>query len=84
MQMSGFDPFSQFALAPLADTAWGPDPVPAGMSGGALATSGAKPFSPDSPYLWIAGLFAVTFGLIGFSTHAHAGPARINVALGKD
>lgn len=77
------DPFAQFGLAPLSDTAHFADPVPAGLAG-TVAPMSARALSPDSPMLWVGVLLAATLGLVGFSTHAHVGPGRVSVALGKD
>jgi hypothetical protein len=50
------------------------------------ASNAAKPWHPDSPMLWVAGLIALGFGLAGFSTSTSArigkGTAGIDLHVG--
>jgi hypothetical protein len=41
----------------------------------------APPWSPDNGLFIAAVVIAVTFGLIGFSTHYHVGPAKGSLAV---
>ena len=55
---------------------------------GGLGASGVLPTSavlhPDHPFFWFAMFGAVTFGLIGASTHLRVGPIKAGVTAGKD
>lgn len=39
--------------------------------------------SPQNPLLWLGGLVAVTFGLIGVSGSARVGRAKVSASLDK-
>jgi hypothetical protein len=39
---------------------------------------------PDHPFMWFAGIAAITVGLAGVSTHLRVGPLRASVEAGKD
>lgn len=43
----------------------------------------AKPWTPDSPMFWFAGLLLATAGLIGVSTSARIGPLKTSASLGS-
>ena len=41
-------------------------------------------FHPDNPLLWVGGILAVTFGLVGISGSARVGKARVSGSIDKD
>ena len=55
---------------------------------GGLGSSGVLPmssaFHPDHPFFWFATFAAVTFGLIGASTHVRIGPFKAGASAGEE
>lgn len=47
------------------------------------ASSSAPPWSHENALFWFAAFGAVTFGLIGASTHLRVGPFKAAVSAGK-
>lgn len=47
------------------------------------AADEANPWHPDNPLFWFAGLAALTFGLMAFSTTVRVGGARASVSVGN-
>lgn len=70
-QLHGSGPASQ---APSELTA-----VPTPAKG---AAADAQPWNPQNPLFWFAGLAAVTFGLMAFSTSVRVGKTTASVAIG--
>lgn len=53
------------------------------LGGSTVHGGGAKPWNPDSPLFWFAGLLLATAGLIGVSTSVRVGPLKTGASLGK-
>lgn len=78
------------------DTGWAPIAQIGGMTpglstdvkSGGLGTAGISINTGvahlDHPFFWFAALAAVTFGLIGGSTHLRVGPFKAGASAGKD
>lgn len=47
------------------------------------AAAAAQPWNPGNPLFWFAGLAAVTFGLMAFSTSVRVGKTTASVSLGS-
>jgi hypothetical protein len=47
------------------------------------ASAAAKPWDPQSPLFWFAGISALTFGLMAFSTTARVGKGTLHLDVGK-
>ncbi len=74
------DPAARFKLAAGRGTA-----APSERHAAVTPSTGdkaAKPWHPDSPLLWFAGIAAVAFGLMAFSTTVRVGRATGTVSIG--
>lgn len=60
------------------------DDITTGGLGNVTVLPIQKALHPDHPFFWFAALGAVTFGLIGASTHLRVGPFRADASAGKD
>ena len=72
---------ARFHLAPGA-----PSPAPSELHAVSTPAKGAaaagQPWNPENPLFWFAGLAAVTFGLMAFSTSVRVGSTKASIALG--
>lgn len=84
LALSGLTVYQQTGLK--SGAAPGPQAEPAGLptvqtenrSSNALGL-----IQPDNPVFWFGVVAAVTFGLIGFSTHARIGRAEAGIEVGR-
>lgn len=71
---------SEAAPAPgVAAVSSGLTAVPSPKEG---AASAGQPWNPENPLFWFAGIAAVTFGLMAFSTNVRVGNVKAGVSAG--
>ncbi len=81
LSLAGADPAARFKLAVGGKGTSSPSELHAAVTP-STADEAAKPWHPDSPLLWFAGIAAVAFGLMAFSTTVRVGKATGTVSIG--
>lgn len=73
----------KYGLTPDGPVSTTPSELHAVASPSEGAAASAKLLSPSNPLFWFAGIAAVTFGLMAFSTSVRIGKGSASLSLGK-